>query len=123
LHPDRIMEKWLPEFKKDKSAPLRDGAQIVESMTDRDKKALAFMQLLTVHMLDIQLHVQQEVISEKLDSILRVLSIQVAEGASITERVRLLSLAGLDNVTIAEVLNTSPATIRSLASRSRARGK
>lgn len=117
------MEKWLPEFKKDKSAPLRDGAQIVESMTDRDKKALAFMQLLTVHMLDIQLHVQQEVISEKLDSILRVLSIQVAEGASITERVRLLSLAGLDNVTIAEVLNTSPATIRSLASRSRARGK
>jgi len=117
------MEKWLPEFKKDRNAALRDGAQIVESMAAGDKKALAFMQLLTMHMLDIQLYVQRETISEKLDSILRVLSIQVAQDTSITERVRLLSLAGLDNVTIAEILNTSPATIRSLVSRSRRRGK
>ena len=123
MRPDWIMEKWLPEFKKDRNAALRDGAQIVESMAAGDKKALAFMQLLTMHMLDIQLYVQRETISEKLDSILRVLSIQVAQDTSITERVRLLSLAGLDNVTIAEILNTSPATIRSLVSRSRRRGK
>jgi len=56
-------------------------------------------------------------ILEKLDQILRVLSIQVGEDRSITERARLLQLAGLDNRTIAEVLNTTPATIRALTSR------
>ena len=50
----------------------------------------------------------------KLDLILRVLSLQVGADKNVTERVRLLKLAGLDNQTIADVLNTSPATVRTL---------
>jgi hypothetical protein len=53
-------------------------------------------------------------ILEKLDRILRVLGVQVAYGGSVTERARLLKIAGVDNQTIAEILNTSPATIRTL---------
>ena len=53
---------------------------------------------------------------ERLDLILRVLAIQVAENKSVTERARLLKIAGMDNKTIAEVLNTTPATIRTLTS-------
>ncbi len=55
----------------------------------------------------------------KLDQILRVISIQVAEGKSITERARLLKLAGLDNFTIAAVLNTSVPVIRTLTAKYR----
>jgi hypothetical protein len=51
---------------------------------------------------------------ERLDLILRVLAIQVAENKSVTERARLLKIAGMDNKTIAEVLNTTPATVRTL---------
>jgi DNA-binding CsgD family transcriptional regulator len=58
--------------------------------------------------------VSEERIVQKLDQILRVLAIQVGEDLSITERARILKLAGLDNATIAEVLNTTPATVRSL---------
>lgn len=53
---------------------------------------------------------------ERLDQILRVLALQVGPEKSITERVYLLNLAGLDNNTIAKVLNTSPATVRTLRS-------
>lgn len=53
---------------------------------------------------------------DRLDLILRVLAIQVAENKSVTERARLLKIAGMDNKTIAEVLNTTPATIRTLTS-------
>ena len=60
---------------------------------------------------------------DKLDLILRILSIQVAVNQSVTERVRLLKLAGLDNQTIADVLNTSTATVRTLASNLRVRKK
>ncbi len=50
-----------------------------------------------------------------LEQILRVLAIQAAsERASITDGARMLKLAGLDNQTIAEVLNTTPATVRTL---------
>jgi len=55
-------------------------------------------------------------IIEKLDLILKVVSLQVGADKSLTERVRLLKLAGLDNSTIAEVLNTTPATVRALGS-------
>ncbi len=48
---------------------------------------------------------------EKLDEILRVLSLQVGADKGITERARLLKLAGMDNITIAEVLNTTPASV------------
>jgi DNA-binding NarL/FixJ family response regulator len=52
----------------------------------------------------------------RLDTILRVLALQVAADKGITERARLLKLAGMDNRSIAEVLNTSDATVRTLTS-------
>jgi chorismate mutase len=58
-----------------------------------------------------------EKILQKLDQILRVLAIQVGEREeSLTERVRLLKSTGLDNQTIAEVLNTTPDSVRALSS-------
>lgn len=60
-------------------------------------------------------------IVEKLDQMLRLLAIQVASDKSITERARLLKLAGLDNYTIADVLNTSNAAVRTLTSNLRKR--
>lgn len=59
----------------------------------------------------------------KLDQILRVLCIQVGEGKSMTERARLLKIAGLDNFTIADILNTSPKTIRTLTTHLRKKRK
>jgi DNA-binding CsgD family transcriptional regulator len=50
----------------------------------------------------------------KLDLILRVLAIQATADKSITEGARLLKVAGMDNRTIADVLNTTDATVRSL---------
>jgi DNA-binding CsgD family transcriptional regulator len=58
----------------------------------------------------------EEQILEKLDQILRVLSIQVGSDKSLTERARMLKLAGLENQAIADVLNTSVETIRTLTS-------
>ena len=60
-------------------------------------------------------------IAERLGQILRVLSLQVASERSITEGARALKLAGLDNQTIAEVLNTSAGTVRTLTSNLRVR--
>lgn len=62
-------------------------------------------------------------IVEKLDQILRVLSIQVAADKSLTERARLLKLAGLQNQSIADVLNTSVETVRTLTSNLRTKSK
>lgn len=56
----------------------------------------------------------EEKILERLDQILRVLALQVASDKSITERARLLKMAGLDNKTIADVLNTKDTVIRTL---------
>jgi DNA-binding CsgD family transcriptional regulator len=55
-----------------------------------------------------------ERVVDLLSQILRVQALQAASNKSITEGARLLKLAGLDNQTIAEVLNTSPATVRTL---------
>jgi len=55
-------------------------------------------------------------IEEKLNLILRLLALIVASERSITEGARALKLAGLDNKTIAEVLNTTDATVRTLTS-------
>ncbi|TAK02988.1 hypothetical protein EPO44_07820 [bacterium] len=55
-----------------------------------------------------------EQIAELLSQILKVQAIQAASDKSVTEGARLLKLAGLDNQTIAEVLNTSPGTVRTL---------
>lgn len=56
-----------------------------------------------------------------LNKILRVLAIQVSSGTSVTEGARALKFAGLDNQMIADVLNTSPATVRTLTSNLRAK--
>lgn len=53
---------------------------------------------------------------DKVDTLTKVISIQVASDKSMTERARVLKMAGLDNQTIADVLNTSAATIRTLTS-------
>jgi 3-hydroxyisobutyrate dehydrogenase-like beta-hydroxyacid dehydrogenase len=49
-----------------------------------------------------------------LNQILRVQAIQAVGSLSITEGARLLKIAGLDNQTISEVLNTSAATVRTV---------
>jgi DNA-binding CsgD family transcriptional regulator len=53
---------------------------------------------------------------DKIDILTKVVGIQVAADKSITERARVLKLAGLDNQSIADVLNTSTGTIRTLTS-------
>jgi DNA-binding CsgD family transcriptional regulator len=60
---------------------------------------------------------------ELLTQILKVEAIQAASNKSVTEGARLLKLAGLDNQTIAEVLNTSPGTIRTLTANLRPKRK
>lgn len=60
---------------------------------------------------------------ERLDLILRVLALQVGADKSVTERARLLKMAGLDNSTIAAILNTTDATVRTLTSNLRAKKK
>lgn len=58
----------------------------------------------------------EEQILEKLDLLLRVLSLQVAPEGSLTERARLLKLAGLSNLQIAKILNISSASVATLTS-------
>ena len=62
-------------------------------------------------------------ILERLEQILRVMALQVGADKSITERARLLKMAGMDNRTIADVLNTSDATVRTLTSNLRTRNR
>jgi DNA-binding NarL/FixJ family response regulator len=51
-------------------------------------------------------------ILERLDLIINLLALQVASDKSITEGARILKMAGLDNRSIANILNTSDGTIR-----------
>ena len=60
-------------------------------------------------------------ILERLDRLIRISALQVGADKSLTERARLLKTAGLDNQTIADVLNTTAATIRTLTSNLRAK--
>jgi hypothetical protein len=62
-------------------------------------------------------------LNDKLDVLIKVVSIQVGVDKSLTERARLLKMAGVDNQTIAKVLNTSPAAVRSFTSNLRTKGK
>jgi hypothetical protein len=48
---------------------------------------------------------------DTLQTLVKVSAIQVGGGLSITERARALKMTGLDNQTIADVLNTSRETI------------
>lgn len=53
-------------------------------------------------------------LNEKLDVLIKVTSIQVGADKTTTERARLLKMAGVDNHTISQVLNTSPDVVRSV---------
>jgi len=60
-------------------------------------------------------------ILEKLDLAINLLAFLVAGEKSITEGARALKMAGLDNRTIAGVLNTTEGTIRTVTSNLRTR--
>lgn len=62
-----------------------------------------------------------EGILERLDLIINLLCFQVTSERSITEGARILKMAGLDNRTIANVLNTTDGTVRTLTANLRAR--
>ena len=64
-----------------------------------------------------------EKIIDLLEKLLKVAGLQVGAEKSITERARLLKFAGLDNKTIADILNTSPLTISVLTSNLRKKSK
>lgn len=66
---------------------------------------------------------EDEKIIDILEQILKVQAIQATSNMSITDGARSLKLAGLDNQTIAEVLNTSAATVRTLTANLRTRRK
>jgi DNA-binding NarL/FixJ family response regulator len=70
------------------------------------KKAEADLSAQTKQLLSIN-----EQILDTLVMLVKVTAVQVGEGQSITERARALKLIGMDNKTIADVLNTSPKTI------------
>lgn len=55
-----------------------------------------------------------EDILAQLELLVNLISLQVASEKSVTEGARLLKMGGLDNRTIAEVLNTTDATVRAL---------
>jgi DNA-binding CsgD family transcriptional regulator len=58
---------------------------------------------------------------ERIDILIRITGIQVGADKSTTERARLLKMAGLDNQTIADILNTTPGTVRVLTANLRGR--
>lgn len=66
-----------------------------------------------------------EEIQETLDLLVNLVALLVASEKSVTEAARSLKMAGLDNQTIAEVLNTTPGTISVLTAnlRVKMRGK
>jgi DNA-binding CsgD family transcriptional regulator len=64
---------------------------------------------------------EQQTIVAKLDVLIRLVALQIASDRSITEGAHALHLAGLDNKTIAKVLNTTQGTVRALISARRIR--
>ncbi len=61
----------------------------------------------------------EEKVIDLLEKILKVVSLQIGADKSMTERVNLLKLAGLDNKTIASILDTTDATVRALTAYSK----
>ncbi len=53
---------------------------------------------------------------EQLELLVNLSALRVASEKSITEASRQLKMAGLDNQTIANVLNTTPETVRAVTS-------
>lgn len=64
---------------------------------------------------------KKEKIEDKLDIIIRILALQIGAEKSLTERVGLLKLAGIDNKTIAKIFKTKETIVRSLAYQSKKR--
>jgi hypothetical protein len=64
-----------------------------------------------------------ELLLEKIEIVIRLLALQIASDRSVTEGAQALKLAGIDNKTIAKVLNTTDATVRTLTSGARGRRK
>lgn len=62
-----------------------------------------------------------QALNDKVDVLIKVTGIQVGQDKSMTERARLLKMAGVDNQTIADVLNTSVAAVRTYTTNLRAR--
>ncbi|MGD0035877.1 MAG: hypothetical protein ABSC53_01110 [Bacteroidota bacterium] len=62
----------------------------------------------------------EERVLERLDQILKILAIQVGTDMSVTERVHLLRIAGIDYKTIADLLDIKIETARVLASQFKA---
>lgn len=62
-----------------------------------------------------------EDIHQTLELLVNLVALLVTSEKSVTEGARSLKMAGLDNQTIAEVLNTSPATVRVLTANLRVR--
>lgn len=60
-------------------------------------------------------------LNDKVDVLIKVSGIQVGQDKSMTERARLLKMAGVDNQTIADVLNTSVAAVRTYTTNLRVR--
>jgi hypothetical protein len=63
----------------------------------------------------------EEKILEKLNQILKVLAIQIGAERNMGERVRLLKIVGLDNQTIAELLEIPSNSVKVLASQQKAK--
>jgi hypothetical protein len=53
-------------------------------------------------------------ISGSLELLVNLVALLVASEKSVTEAARSLKMAGLDNQTIAEIINTTPGTVRAL---------
>lgn len=53
-------------------------------------------------------------IAETLEKILSVLGLQLVASNSMTDAARMLKRIGLDNQSISEILNTTPATVRTM---------
>jgi DNA-binding NarL/FixJ family response regulator len=62
-----------------------------------------------------------EEVLERLDLLVNLTAMMVASERSTTESARALKMAGLDNQTIASVLNTTEGTVRTLTANLRAR--
>lgn len=63
-----------------------------------------------------------EKIVERLDQIVKLLALQLASGKNtVTDAVRSLKFAGLDNKTIAEIMNVDITVVRTLTSNLRSK--
>ncbi len=60
-------------------------------------------------------------ILERLDLVVNLLGFQITSDKSMTDGARQLKMAGLDNRTIAEILNTTDAAVRTYTSNLRRR--